>query len=56
MDRQVENALLKRALGYEYDEITTEWQRNQESYKAGRARCHGADLLVKEPETGSMER
>ena len=25
MDRQVENALLKRALGYEYDEITTEY-------------------------------
>ena len=25
VDRQVENALLKRALGYEYDEITTEY-------------------------------
>lgn len=25
VDRQVENALLKRALGYEYDEITTEF-------------------------------
>lgn len=25
VDRRVENALLKRALGYEYDEITTEY-------------------------------
>ena len=25
VDRQVENALLKRALGYEYDEVTTEY-------------------------------
>lgn len=33
IDVQVENALLKRALGYEYDEITQEPLYNNEGYK-----------------------
>lgn len=31
VDRQVENALLKRALGYQYDEVTHEREYNQET-------------------------
>jgi len=31
VDRQVENALLKRALGYEYEEITEELERDPET-------------------------
>ncbi|KQU22393.1 transposase [Bacillus sp. Leaf75] len=33
VDLQVENALLKRALGYEYEEITKESQWNEKTYK-----------------------
>lgn len=34
IDRQVENALLKRALGYEYDEVTQELFKNPETGEA----------------------
>lgn len=35
VDRQVENALLKRALGYDYDEVTRErrWNEEKEEYE-----------------------
>lgn len=35
VDRQVENALLKRALGYKYDEVTKEqsWNEREERYE-----------------------
>ncbi|MED3574509.1 helix-turn-helix domain-containing protein [Cytobacillus praedii] len=35
IDRQVENALLKRALGYRYDEVTHEsvWNKKKEEYE-----------------------
>lgn len=35
VDRQVENALLKRALGYQYDEVTKEqsWNEREERYE-----------------------
>lgn len=35
VDRQVENALLKRALGYDYDEITKELCEDAESGESG---------------------
>lgn len=37
VDRQVENALLKRALGYEYDEITKEVCENAQTGETGLA-------------------
>lgn len=33
VDREVENALLKRALGYEYDEVTKERKKSDETGK-----------------------
>lgn len=35
IDRQVENALLKRALGYKYDEVTREsqWNEKEQQYE-----------------------
>lgn len=32
IDRQVENALLKRALGYEYDEVTEQYDRDGDCF------------------------
>ena len=38
VDIQVENALLKRALGYEYEEVTTEITETPYIYKSGKER------------------
>jgi hypothetical protein len=59
VDRQVENALLKRALGYKYDEITREPKYNEvirpngndgheASHKRSATRHDSTNLLVKE--------
>ena len=56
VDIEVENALLKRALGYEYEETTTEivWnpqtecyeEKVQDSQKANGSRYYGSHLLA----------
>lgn len=45
IDRQVENALLKRALGYEYDEVTKELC---ESAEAGESRLAVTKVVTKQ--------
>ena len=52
IDRQVENALLKRALGYEYTETTREYENYEKSHKASSTGHYSPNLLAEEPQAG----
>ena len=72
VDREVENALLKRALGYEYDEVTQEPVTDKDTGitemrvtkrvtdeardKADCAGRHSSDLLAQESQAGRVPR